>query len=62
MPGVWWLFWKSHVCMVCSWGRKMSVLGCSAGGGDDDPGWCGECCGHDCSRSDAPEGTIYNNC
>ena len=44
----------------------MSVLGRSDGGGDDDPGWWGECCGHGCSPSDAnllPEGTtIYNNC
>ena len=44
----------------------MSVLGCSAGGGDDDPDWSGVCCGCGCSCSDVnllPEGTtIYNNC
>ena len=44
----------------------MSVLGCLAGGGDDDPAWWGECCGNGCSSSDVsllPEGTtIYNNC
>ena len=41
----------------------MFVLGRSAGGENDDPGWWGECCGRGCSRSDVsllPEGTtIY---
>ena len=31
IPGVWWSYWKSDVCMLCSWGGKISILGHSAG-------------------------------
>ena len=44
----------------------MSVLDRSACGGDDGPGWWGECCRRGCSHSDVnllPEGTTkYNTC